>query len=138
EIGEKREGKIGVSIGEIADFELFHLAINGAFADQHHRDHDERGAFRGNAALIIHARQLRRRVRGNDERVDDLNGQFAERNDGERAQDNKKSGTVDASAVRELQRQRIQTERQTEDEEEVKKDGMTPRDANEVNAQRKV
>ena len=86
EIGKEAEEEVGLLVGEEPDFEFLDLAARDLGAGEHHGDHHQGGLIRGNPLAEIHFGQRFRRKKRDDQRVDDLDGQFTQRKEGQRAE----------------------------------------------------
>ena len=85
EIREEAEEKIRFPVGQEADLELFDFLAHYLQARQHHGHDHKRGVLRRNLLPEIHFGQLVRRQERNHQRVDDLNGELAQRKQRQRA-----------------------------------------------------
>ena len=106
EIGKQAEEEICFLIGKKTDFQLLDLPSHYLHARQHHRHHHQRGVLRRNAVSEVHFRQWLRRQQRNDQRVNDLDGQFAQREQRQDSEHRQQGLLAHAGVPGQSQRQR--------------------------------
>src|SRR5215510_4779992 len=91
-----------LAIGEISNLEFLHLLTHKAWSRQHHGNDNKCGGLFRNSNLIVHLRQQLRRERGDQQRMQCLYGEFAQRKRRETGKESKQERLADSSVPRKI------------------------------------